>query len=60
MEGLDIGFHPCLSKLLVVPGVMNEEKVSDTTPNQQPVRGVFTVKRGKVNEGNNMLARVQG
>ena len=60
MEGLGIGFHPCFSKLLVIPGVMNQEEISDATPNQQPMRGVFTIKRGKVNEGNDLLARVQG
>jgi len=60
MQGLDIGFHPCLPKLLVVPRVVNQEEVSDTPPNQQPVRGIFTIKRGKVNKSNDMLALVQG
>jgi len=48
MQGLDIGFHPGFTELFVIPGIVNQKEVSNTSPNEKPVRGIFPVERSKV------------
>jgi len=49
MQWLDVGFHPGFTELFVVPGIVHQKEVSNTSPNEKPVRGIFPVERSKVN-----------